>query len=122
MKRFIMLIAVLIMAGSIAFAASKVATFGVPNSAGTAPLEVDSDRLISVATDATMDIDGAVNVDAAVTVDSIQAENAKITAGINWTDASLFQQAYSGINWTDKPHICMSATGVMSADADGTCP
>lgn len=37
----------------VAFAASKVGTFGAPNSSGTAPMEVDSDRAITVASDAT---------------------------------------------------------------------
>ena len=45
-----------------------------------------------------------------------------LTGDINWTDKNLFQQAYSGINWTDAPYPCFSATGVMSSDADGTCP
>ena len=34
-------------------AAMKVGTFGAPNSSGTAPMEVDSDRAITVASDAT---------------------------------------------------------------------
>ena len=46
----------------------------------------------------------------------------KFTGDINWTDKNLFQKAYSGINWTDAPYPCFSATGVMSSDADGTCP
>lgn len=89
MKRFIMLIAALIMAGGAAFAASKVATFGVPNSAGTAPLEVDADRLISVASDATMDVNGAVNVDAAVTVDRLTVDGTLYTAPLV-VDGSIY--------------------------------
>lgn len=111
MRRFVLVLAVFVMACGVVFAASKVGTFGAPNSSGTAPLEVDSDRAISVASDATMAIAGNVTI-----------SSAKVTTGINWTDASLFPQAYSGINWVDKPHICMSATGVMSSDADGVCP
>jgi len=54
MKRLcLLLIAVLFLASGVAFAASKVGMFGVPNSSGTGPMEVDSDRAISVASDAT---------------------------------------------------------------------
>lgn len=89
MRKFLLVLAMLVMAGSIAFAASKVATFGVPNSAGTAPLEVDSDRLISVATDATVDINGATNVDAAVTVDSLTVDGTLYTAPLV-VDGSIY--------------------------------
>jgi hypothetical protein len=89
MRKFIMTIAALIMAGGIAFAASKVATFGVPNTAGTAPMEVDSDRVITTATDATVDFNGAVNVDAAVTVDSLTVDGSLYTAPLV-VDGSIY--------------------------------
>lgn len=107
MRKILLVILMAVCVAGVAFAANKISASGSPNESGVYPVEIFDDRSVVIED---------------LTVDSIQAESAKITAGINWTDANLFQQAYSGINWTDKPHICMSATGVMSADADGTCP
>lgn len=54
MKRIITTLIVLAFAVTMpVYAATKVGTFGVPNSSGTAPLEVDSDRNVTVASDAT---------------------------------------------------------------------
>jgi hypothetical protein len=44
-------------------AAQKVGTFGVPNSEGRAPLEVDSDRKVTLQSDASLVMDGPVTGD-----------------------------------------------------------
>lgn len=51
MRKVFLLLLALAIAGN-ANAASKVGTMGVPNSSGNAPLEVNSDRTLTIATDA----------------------------------------------------------------------
>lgn len=54
MKRILCLVLIALFAvSSMAFSA-KVGTFGVPNSSGVAPLEVDSDRAIVFAADSSI--------------------------------------------------------------------
>ncbi len=56
------IILILLLVISPAWSAQKVGTFGAPNSSGTAPLEVDSDRKLNIASDATLLIMGNVGI------------------------------------------------------------
>lgn len=62
MKKLLALSLVLMLAVGLilsqAYAATKVGTFGVPNASGTSPMEVDSDRKITIASDANLEIEG----------------------------------------------------------------
>lgn len=73
--RVLFIIVALLALLSPAHAASKVSMFGAPNSSGTGPMEVDSDRLITVADDATLYNSGAAkdNVEVATTSDTLTA-------------------------------------------------
>lgn len=71
---------------ALAQAASKVGTFGAPNSSGTAPMEVDSDRAITVASDATLTVSGTTSLGAvstgAVSTGALTATSAEIDGDI----------------------------------------
>jgi hypothetical protein len=69
MRKFLYIILAVLLASIPAYAAQKVGSFGIPNSSGTAPLEVDSDRMLSFATDAGI----KASYEAAVTSDTITA-------------------------------------------------
>lgn len=60
----------------VAFAASKVSMFGAPNSSGTAPMEVDSDRAITVADDATFEVNGPIVTDGTIYTAKITSDGA----------------------------------------------
>lgn len=104
MRKAWFVIIIFVCSVGVAYAANKISASGSPDADGKYPVEIFDNR--------------------STVIENLIAEagSVKVTEGINWTDANLFQQPYSGINWTDKPHICMSATGVMSSDADGVCP
>ena len=72
----------------VSFAASKVGTFGAPNSSGTAPMEVDSDRAIAVASDATLTVSGTTSV-ADITATSVVIDGTIYTASLD-VDGSLY--------------------------------
>jgi hypothetical protein len=90
MKRFILAIGILLMVGGVAFAAQKVGMFGVPNSSGTGPMEVDSDRAITVASDATLTVSGTTTLDGATTVNAALNPDSIEVDGEIYVDGSIY--------------------------------
>lgn len=92
----LLLVAVFAVCG-VAIAADKIGTFGAPNSSGTYPMEVDSSRVINVASDATFGTDSglysagkvAINVPYASSVASLQVGNGTpvVGSGMGTNDA-----------------------------------
>lgn len=73
-----------------ALAATKVGTFGVPNSSSTAPMEVDDARAISVASDATLAVAGTTTLTGNLLLDgSIYSPKATFEGGVILPTAAI---------------------------------
>ena len=83
-------------------AAQKVGTFGAPNASGSAPLEVDSDRKITIETDASLYIDGEFVIDDALYLGGSEVDGAWLIKVVG--DNLEFQRRESGI-WTMKGKV-----------------
>lgn len=97
MRKFLYIILAVLLASIPAYAAQKVGSFGIPNSSGTAPLEVDSDRMISFATDAGI----KASYEAATTSDTLTAADSGKTFIITPTTTVTFTlpDADVGLNY-----------------------
>jgi len=130
-----MILAVALTVCGYAIAASKIGTFGAPNSTGTYPMEVSDDRSIAVASDATLTVNGTTNL-AAVTASSAEIDGNLVIDGSIYTAKVMVDGAvYVGTSTVDPcatlasnawlffnpaGALCICKAGVAENTVDGT--